>query len=92
MPNDLAARALSADEATTRADYFDANLTQPIPNGVLAGGQTNHFVLAGAHPAQIDPEAKLSYKDELVGGFEWEAVPNTTLGAASALAPRAYPW
>lgn len=81
VPNDLAARALSADEGISRADFFDANLTQPIPFGVLAGGVTNHFVLAGAHPSQIDPEARLSYKDELVGGFEWQAIANTTLGA-----------
>ena len=33
MPNDLAARALSADDGISRADYFDADLTQPIPNG-----------------------------------------------------------
>ena len=80
VPNDLAARVLSADEAISRGDYFDANLTQPIPNGVVAGGQTNHYVLSGSHPGQIDPDAKLSFKDEFVGGFEWEAMPNTTLG------------
>ncbi|MBI4264253.1 MAG: TonB-dependent receptor [Acidobacteria bacterium] len=80
VPNDLAARALSADEGISRADYFDANLTQPIPNGVLAGGVTNHFILAGSHPAQIDPDAKLSFKDEFVAGYEWEAMPNTSVG------------
>jgi hypothetical protein len=32
VPNDLAARALSADAAIT-ADYFDALITSPIPNG-----------------------------------------------------------
>ena len=51
MPNDLAARSLSADDGISRADYFDAGLTQPIPDGGHAspdGGQiTNHFVLAG---------------------------------------------
>jgi hypothetical protein len=81
VPNDVAARALSADEGITRADFFDANLTQPIPSGVLAGGQTNHFVLAGAHPSQIDPDARLSFKDELVAGVEWQAMANTTFGA-----------
>ena len=35
IPNDLAARALSADAGISRADYFDANLTQPIPDGTL---------------------------------------------------------
>lgn len=73
-------RALSADEGISRADYFDANLAQPVPQGVLAGGVTNHYVLAGAHPSLIDPEARLSYKDEFVGGFGWQAVANTALG------------
>lgn len=80
IPNDLAARALSADAGFTRGDYFDANLTRPIPNGVLAGGQTNHFVLAGVGADQIDADAKLSYQDEFVAGFEYEAFPNTSLG------------
>lgn len=80
IPNDLAARALSADDGVSRIDYFDANLTQPIPNGVLAGGQTNHFVAAGVGADQIDENTKLSYKDEFVAGFEYEAFPNVNLG------------
>ena len=31
VPNDLAARALSKDDGYTRADYFDAGLTRPVP-------------------------------------------------------------
>ncbi len=85
IPNDLAARALSADEGFTRGDYFDANLTQPIPNGVVtqAPGQSQvitHYQIAGAGSDLIDPETKLSYKDEFVAGYEWEALPNTTVG------------
>ncbi|MGD9904741.1 MAG: TonB-dependent receptor, partial [Vicinamibacterales bacterium] len=80
IPNDLAARALSGDAGFTRGDYFDANLTQPIPNGILAGGQTNHFVVAGVGADQIDADAKLSYQDEYVAGFEWQAFTNTSLG------------
>jgi outer membrane receptor protein involved in Fe transport len=64
IPNDLAARSLSADDGTSRADYFDANLTQPIPNGVVAGSVTQHFQLQGASPDTIDPNAKLSYTNE----------------------------
>ena len=33
VPSDLAARALSADASIT-ADYFDPNLTQPVPDGI----------------------------------------------------------
>ena len=80
IPNDLAARAMSADAGVTRADYFDAALTQPIPNGVLAAGRTTHLILAGVGAAHIDPEAKSTYQDELVGGFEFEAARNLNLG------------
>ena len=85
IPNDLAARALSADEGFTRGDYFDAGLTRPIPNGTATqtpGGApvTQHFQLAGSGSDLIDPETKLSYKDEFVAGYEWEALPNTTVG------------
>ena len=34
VPSDLAARALSSDAAVT-ADYFDPNLTRPVPNGTV---------------------------------------------------------
>ena len=33
IPNDLAARALSADDSFTRGDYFDAGLTRVVPDG-----------------------------------------------------------
>ena len=80
VPNDLAARALSADEGLTRGDYFDAQLTQPVPDGVVAAGVTSHFLLSGAYPDVIDPDTKLSYKDEYVLGFEYEVLPATNLG------------
>jgi outer membrane receptor protein involved in Fe transport len=88
VPNDLAARVLSADEAITRGDYFDAALTRPIPNGVAtqqsatAAPVTQHFIAPGAGEATtfINPDAKLSFKDEFSTGFEWEAFPNTNLG------------
>ncbi len=82
VPNDLAARILSADEAITRGDYFDAGLTRPIPDGVLAAGVTQHFIAPGGGEAHtfIDPDAKLSFKDELVAGFEYEALGNTNVG------------
>jgi len=80
IPNDLASRALSADDGIARADYYDANLTRPIPNGVLAGGVTNHYVLAGQFPDTIDPSTKLSYVREFVLGFEREIMANTTFG------------
>ena len=80
VPNDLAARALSADEGMTRADYFDAQLTQPVPDGTVAAGVTSHMLLSGAFPDVIDPDTKLSYKDEYVLGFEYEVLPATNLG------------
>jgi outer membrane receptor protein involved in Fe transport len=80
VPNDLAARALSADDGTSRADYFDPSLTRPIPNGVLAGDVTNHFLLQGVSADAIDPNAKLSYTNDYQLGFEREVMPNTSVG------------
>jgi outer membrane receptor protein involved in Fe transport len=84
VPNDLAARSLSADDSISRADYFDAQLTQPIPNGVVTevpggGAITNHFVLAGVGADTIDPNAKLGYTNEIVAGAERQILPQTSL-------------
>jgi outer membrane receptor protein involved in Fe transport len=90
IPLDLAARALSADDSFTRGDYYDANLTRPIPTGTatqtpaqLAAGSstTTHFILAGVGADTIDPAAKLSYTNEYVFGLEREVMRNTTFGA-----------
>jgi outer membrane receptor protein involved in Fe transport len=80
VPNDLAARALSADSGISRADYFDANLTRPIPEGVLAGGQTRHFILAGTEASVFDPDSKSTYMDEALVGYEREALPGMNVG------------
>jgi outer membrane receptor protein involved in Fe transport len=80
IPNDLAARALSADAGVTRADYFDEALTRPIPDGTLAGGQTQHFLLAGTHAAIIDPESKSTFSDEFLVGAEFEIGRGVSLG------------
>jgi len=81
VPNDLAARALSAEVGVSLADYFDPALTQPIPNGTLAGKVTNHFVTNGAVAGDtIDPNAKMSYVTEFIAGFEREVMPNTSFG------------
>jgi hypothetical protein len=74
IPNDLAARALSADAGVTRADYFDAALTRPIPEGVSAGTPSTetHFVTAGLSAADFDPDSRSTYSDEVVAGTEYE--------------------
>src|SRR4030095_3273152 len=77
MPNDLAARALSSEVTVTRGDYFDAKLTQPIPAGTSAGGQTTHLVMTGAVGGDtLDPNKKMSYVNEWVAGFERQIMPN----------------
>jgi hypothetical protein len=81
IPNDLAARALSADDGFTRGDYYDAALTRIIPQGTTAAGVTNHFILAGQFPDTIDPDAKLTYTNEVVFGVDREIMRNTTFGA-----------
>ena len=80
IPNDLAARALSADAGVSRADYFDAALTQPVPDGVLALDTTSHFLQQGVSADTIDPNVKASYLNEAVVGFEFEARPQLSLG------------
>ena len=83
VPNDLAARALSADAGVTRADYYDAALTQPIPEGVAAGPnlETRHLNFAGLSPSDFDPDAKSTYLDETLVGFEFEPFTNLNVGA-----------
>jgi hypothetical protein len=82
IPNDLAARALSADAGVTRGDYYDAGLTQPIPHnaGVFAGGTDQHYLTAGLSAADFDPESKSTYLDEILIGFEHETFPGLNLG------------
>ena len=80
IPNDVAARHLSADDSTSRADYFDAALTSPIPAGVLAGGVTNHFLLQNPTAGLVDPDAKMSFTNELSLGVEREVTTGTSLG------------
>jgi hypothetical protein len=83
VPNDLAARALSADAGATRVDYFDAQLTRPIPQGTPAGtpSVTNHFVLAGVGASKIDPNSKSTYSNEFIGGVEFEVARSLSFGA-----------
>ncbi|MPY86309.1 MAG: TonB-dependent receptor plug domain-containing protein [Luteitalea sp.] len=83
IPNDLAARAMGADALTTRADYFDAALTQPIPNGVIAGPNDDdvHFTQTGLDSSEFDPDAKSTYVDEVLVGVEYEAWPSVNLSA-----------
>jgi hypothetical protein len=82
VPSDLAARSLSSDAGVSKADYYDAALTQPIPDGVPVGatGDTVHFLTSGSSPALWDPNTKTSYQNEWVAGFEFEAAPALNLG------------
>ncbi len=80
VPNDLAARALSTDAGVSRADYFDINLTQPVPDGTVALGTTSHFLQQGVSADLIDPSAKASYLNEVVTGYEIEPFSQINLG------------
>ena len=84
LPNDLAARALSADQLIT-ADYFDEALTRPIPEGVLAGPEgrqtPTHFSLLGATADVVDPDAKSTVFTEVVTGVEYEPIAGLNVGA-----------
>ncbi len=80
IPNDLAARAMSADTGITRQNYRDAALTQPVANGVLFAGSTANVVLTSDHAAIIDPESGSTYKDEIIGGAEFEVGKSVSVG------------
>jgi hypothetical protein len=81
VPSDLAARALSGETGITRGDYYDAGLTNPVPNGVLAAGTASHFLTNGATAGDvIDPNTKMSYVNEFILGAEHQILPNTSLG------------
>ena len=80
IPNAIAVTLLGGGGRVLRADYFDAGLTDPIPEGVEAGGSTRHLILSSTSPALIDPSAKVTSSDESTVGFEWVAASDLTLG------------
>jgi hypothetical protein len=80
VPNDLAARAMSADAGITRQDYRDADLTQPVPNGESFAGLTTHLLQSSAHAAIIDPDAGSTYRQEFLAGVEVDVLGGANLG------------
>ena len=80
IPSDLALTAFNALGRVVRADYFDAALTQPVPQGVQAGGTTTHLLFQGERPAAVDPTAKVTYIREAAVGFEFQAADRLNLG------------
>jgi hypothetical protein len=53
VPSDLAARALSSDAGIT-ADYFDENLTKPVPDGTVTTNARTGAGSAGSGPLPLD--------------------------------------
>lgn len=80
MPNNTAARSLTAIPDVRLADYFDPALTQPVPNGVLALGTTVHFRTASGSVSAVEPGSKSGYQDEFVVGAERELAQNLNVG------------
>ena len=80
IPNDLAARAMSADAGITRAEFLDPGLTQPIPNDVALFGSTTHLIQSSPHAAIIDPDAGSTYKNEFLAGVEFDVFGGANLG------------
>ncbi|HEX7779003.1 MAG TPA: hypothetical protein VF424_07190, partial [Vicinamibacterales bacterium] len=69
-----------ADAGVTRADYFDAALTSPVPDGTLAAGTRTHFITAGLSAATFDPESRSTYSDEWLVGAEGDVWRGLSLG------------
>ena len=80
VPNDLAARAMSADAGITRQHYIDAALTQPVANDVSMFGTTTHLIQSSPHAAIIDPDAGSTYKQEFLAGVEFDIFGGANLG------------
>jgi hypothetical protein len=80
IPNDLALLALGGGGRVIWADYYDPELTEPIPDGVEALGTRLHLLISSGSAATVDPDAKSTYIQEGVLGFEFEAMPQLTLG------------
>ena len=92
FPNDLAARGFTA-LASHQADYFDAALTRPIPDGVLAAGTTIHYRPSGANPAQVIPGSKSTYIQEWLAGARIRVVSRaSTSASATSTATSATSW
>jgi hypothetical protein len=72
LPNNTAARSLTAIPDVRLADYFDPDLTQPVPNGVEALGTTVHFRTASGGVSDVRENSKAGYLDEIVIGTEQE--------------------
>ncbi len=79
-PNSLAVTSLTSSLRVLRADYYDPGLTQPIPDGVLAGGATAHLLYSGSTPVQALPGTGPSYLREGTLGVEVQAAPELGLG------------
>ena len=79
-------RARSLVGRLASADYFDANLTKPVPDGTVTTNATNgkqtitHFRLLGAGGDTIDPNTKLSYYNEWVVGSEYSVLKGIDVG------------
>lgn len=80
IPNDLALLTFGGGGRVIWADYFDPELTEPIPDGVEALGTRAHLVISSGGPATVAPDAKSTYIQEAILGFEIEALPQLTLG------------
>jgi hypothetical protein len=80
LPNNTAARSLTAIPDLRLADYYDAGLTQPVPNGVLAAGTTVHLRTASGSASEVQPGTKEGYQDEFIVGTDYEISAGFSLG------------
>lgn len=90
IPADLAVSAFNRSVRLLRADYFDAGLTRPIPDGVPAAGTTTHFLAEGSDTTPVLPGTRPTTSREASLGFEWEAAPRFLLSVRGVF--RDLPW
>ncbi len=82
VPNDLAVRAMS-QETSYVVDYNLADVEfdeHHMPVNLGPDIQLGDAGVLGSDPTRIDPDAKLSYVDEVVVGAECEVIPFLSVG------------
>ena len=75
IPQDINIRAFGG-EATAFSYNFSASPSNIVP----VAGTPSRSSLLGGSGEPVDPELRGQYVDEVLGGFEYEVMPNTTAG------------
>ena len=80
IPNDMPLLVFQGGTRVRWADYFDAALTEPVPDGVVALDTAFHLSMSQGRPYRLAPGAGTTYIQEAVAGMEVELRPQLAVG------------